>query len=275
MQWQLKIEEKKMIESINGYNRPAEVNFLRNIESSRSVQSDHSVGSDAGKAIQLYQSEKNSNADLNGVGAANETNASEERVDGSNNGPKTEGQLTDAEKKEVQELKETDRKVRQHEMAHLAAAAGIAISGANFEFKQGPDGVNYAVGGDVKIDVSKESDPDATIEKARKISATANAPADPSPQDRQVAAKARAMEAEAHVEKARQQREEQQEENTRGAADQQHPGIQAYQQNQSFAPFSGGNTNPVPASGTETPAFNAGAASAVAASSVFRLDLVA
>jgi hypothetical protein len=45
-----------------------------------------------------------------------------------------DGELSEEEKQEVQELKATDRKVRQHEMAHLSAAAGIAVSGANFEY---------------------------------------------------------------------------------------------------------------------------------------------
>jgi len=173
-------------------------------------------------------------------------------------GAKNETELSDAEKKEVQQLKETDRKVRAHEMAHLAAAAGIAMSGANFEYKQGPDGVNYAVGGDVKIDVSKEKDPEATIEKAQKIAAAALAPADPSPQDRKVAAKARAMEAEARAELIKEQQQETQagQENKNGTPvgsdqatektntqnnrtdNQTHPGIESYRQNQAFAPGS-------------------------------------
>lgn len=312
-----------MLDSIN-INRLSEVNFLRNIEAGSSTQPDHTVGREAGNALQRIQAETGGgeDSDQNKVGAAQETNVSEERVSGAEGGPKTDEQLSEEEQREVQRLKEIDRKVRQHEMAHLAAAAGIAVSGANFQYKRGPDGVNYAVGGDVTIDVSKESDPDATIEKARKISAAALAPADPSPQDRQVASKARAMEAEARVEQTQEQQKEaaetqQAQENpgpteptaestTQGtvqrgaenqntgfaenrresregspaeaAADisgQQHPGIQTYQQNQGFAPFSEVFTNPNPAAGTETPAFNAGAASAIAASSAFRLDLVA
>jgi len=169
---------------------------------------------------------------------------------------KNPGELSEEEKKEVEELKEIDRKVRQHEMAHLAAAQGIAISGANFEYKRGPDGVNYAVGGDVKIDVSKEEDPEKTIEKAQRIVAAAMAPADPSPQDRSVAAKARQMEAQARAELARTQQTEagdkqdsqvqsgasnpSQENNTSGIDSTNHnithPGIHTYKQNQAFAP---------------------------------------
>lgn len=152
--------------------------------------------------------------DINDVNSANGTTENEGRdaeKTGETNkpeesrGPKNEndGELTDEEKQQVQELKEADRKVRQHEMAHLAAAQGIAVSGASFEYKRGPDGVNYAVGGEVSIDTSKEKDPEATIDKARRIAAAALAPSDPSPQDRSVAAKARQMEAGARAEMAK------------------------------------------------------------------------
>lgn len=164
---------------------------------------------------------------------------------------KATGELTEEQKREVAELKATDRKVRQHEMAHLAAAQGIAVSGANFQYKQGPDGVNYAVGGDVQIDTSKDKDPEKTIAKARKIIAAANAPADPSPQDRQVAAQAQAMQAQAQQELARQAQTETtgSTSNTSGKdktannaanitaiKNQAHPGIKEYQKNQEYAP---------------------------------------
>jgi len=288
---------------------------LRNIEAAGSAKPGQDVGQEAGTAFhRLDTVAGGEGSNESGVGAGKETNASEERVSGSESGPKTEEQLSEEEMREVQRLKEIDRKVRQHEMAHLAAAAGIAISGANFEYQRGPDGVNYAVAGEVSIDVSKESSPDATIEKARKITAAALAPADPSPQDRQVASKAQAMESEARIEQTQVKHEEaagQSRENpgpsepiptssvqrggenqnpgiaensqesangspAQAAADNQpHPGIQTYQQNQAFAPFSAVYTNPGPASGTETPVFNAQAATAIAASSAFRLDLVA
>lgn len=115
--------------------------------------------------------------------------------------------LSAGEQKQLQKLKETDRKVRQHEMAHLAASGGIAVSGANFQYQRGPDGVNYAIGGDVKIDTSRESTPQATINKAQRIVAAALAPADPSPQDRSVAASARQMEAQARMEQAKERTE--------------------------------------------------------------------
>jgi hypothetical protein len=102
--------------------------------------------------------------------------------------------LSEEDKKLVAELKKADRQIKQHEMAHMAAAAGIAISGAQFEYKRGPDGVMYAVAGEVNIDTSPVSgDPQATLAKAQKIERAAMAPVDPSPQDRKVAAQARQM----------------------------------------------------------------------------------
>ncbi|MCK5075035.1 MAG: hypothetical protein KAR38_01610 [Calditrichia bacterium] len=55
------------------------------------------------------------------------------------------GELTEEEKQEVAQLKKIDAKIRAHEMAHLAASAGISVSGARFDYKTGPDGQIYAV----------------------------------------------------------------------------------------------------------------------------------
>ncbi|MFQ5443184.1 MAG: putative metalloprotease CJM1_0395 family protein, partial [Nitrospinales bacterium] len=98
-------------------------------------------------------------------------------------------ELTDEDKRAVEELKKRDRQVRAHEQAHKAAAGQYAKGGPSFEFQLGPDGRRYAVGGEVKIDASEfPGDPQATILKAQTIRQAANAPADPSAQDRQVAA---------------------------------------------------------------------------------------
>lgn len=110
-----------------------------------------------------------------------------------------QAQLTPEQQAEVQRLKATDQKVRQHEAAHQAAGAGLT-SGANYQYVRGPDGKQYAVGGEVKIDVSPGQTPAQTLEKARRIQAAALAPADPSPQDRAVAAQAAQMAAEARME---------------------------------------------------------------------------
>lgn len=122
-------------------------------------------------------------------------------------GGRTDGRaLTEEEQQVVEELKQTDQEVRRHEQAHLAASGGYARGGATYEYQQGPDGRRYAVGGEVSIDTSKESSPEATIRKMRTVRSAALAPADPSGQDRAVAAQATAMEQEARAELAEQQR---------------------------------------------------------------------
>lgn len=104
-------------------------------------------------------------------------------------------ELTEEEQKKVDELKKTDQEVRQHEQAHLVAAGSLARGGAKYEYETGPDGKRYAVSGSVDIDSSKvPGDPEATIDKARKVRRAALAPAEPSATDRRVAAKASQME---------------------------------------------------------------------------------
>ncbi len=124
--------------------------------------------------------------------------------------------LSPEEQRVVAELQRSDREVRAHENAHIAAAGGYA-RGASFSFTTGPDGRQYAVGGEVSIDSSPvDGDPQATIQKAQQIRSAANAPANPSGQDRQVAAAASQMEAAARIELAQEKRQEL-EEQQRGA----------------------------------------------------------
>lgn len=123
------------------------------------------------------------------------------------------------EKKQIEALKKRDAEVRAHEMAHLTAAGGLARGGASFQYQSGPNGQQYAVGGEVQIDTSPvEGDPQATIRKARQIRAAALAPRDPSAQDRRVAAEASRMEMEAQRELNNISREEAPGYNREGAA---------------------------------------------------------
>lgn len=93
----------------------------------------------------------------------------------------------------LDELQKTDADVRRHEMAHVAAGGKYITSGANFTYQKGPDGKNYAVGGEVGIDTSPvPGDPQATLQKMRQVKAAALAPANPSSQDRKVASNATA-----------------------------------------------------------------------------------
>jgi hypothetical protein len=104
----------------------------------------------------------------------------------------------------VQRLKATDARVRAHEAAHLAAAGGLAQGGAQFTTTRGPDGRPYAVAGEVRIDGGGvPGDAEATLAKSLQVQRAALAPADPSPQDRSVAAQAAALAARARGELAR------------------------------------------------------------------------
>ena len=109
----------------------------------------------------------------------------------------------EADDSQVQKAKETDRKVRSHEAAHLASAGNLATGGAQFQTEQGPDGKSYAVSGEVNIRLSAGKTPQETIRRAQQAQSAALAPADPSPQDLSVAQEARAMEAQARAELAK------------------------------------------------------------------------
>ena len=110
---------------------------------------------------------------------------------------------------EVRALAARDREVRAHEQAH-AAVGGSYAGHPHYQYTQGPNGVRYAVSGHVNIDVSPvANDPQATLEKMQTVARAALAPAEPSPQDRAVAAKANQEAAKARAEIAAQQNDEQ------------------------------------------------------------------
>ena len=122
--------------------------------------------------------------------------------------PATEAAKLQQEELQLAELVSRDREVRTHEQAH--AAVGGSYAGApTYTFKSGPDGKRYAIGGEVGIDTSPvPNDPEATLRKMEVVIRAALAPAEPSAQDRSVAARATAQAAQARVELAQQQREE-------------------------------------------------------------------
>ncbi|NNC54374.1 MAG: hypothetical protein HKO07_01490 [Pseudomonadales bacterium] len=98
------------------------------------------------------------------------------------------------EKRELAKLAARDREVRAHEAAH-ASVGGVYAGAPSYTYQRGPDGRNYAVGGEVSIDASPVAgDPQATIIKAQIVRRAALAPAEPSLQDRAVASEAMAME---------------------------------------------------------------------------------
>ncbi|MBI2383957.1 MAG: hypothetical protein HYV18_07800 [Gammaproteobacteria bacterium] len=131
---------------------------------------------------------------------------------------KNADKLTPEQREELRKLQSRDLQVRAHEQAH--SAVGGAFAGApSYTLVRGPDGTLYAVGGEVDIDASPvPDDPAATIAKLRTVQAAALAPADPSPQDRRVAARAAQGIVGASLELAAQEREEKKE----------NPAIRAY-----------------------------------------------
>jgi hypothetical protein len=111
--------------------------------------------------------------------------------------------LTAEQQAQVEELKKRDQEVRRHEAAHTGAGGPYAGS-PTFTYTTGPDGKRYATGGEVSIDASPVAgDPAATVQKLRTVIAAALAPADPSGQDRAVAAQAQAALAQAQAELAK------------------------------------------------------------------------
>ncbi len=124
-------------------------------------------------------------------------------------------ELTEEEEKIVRELKETDQKVRAHEQAHKSVAGPYA-GPISYETVTGPDGAQYAVAGKVDIDVSPISgNPQATIQKMEIVIRAALAPAEPSPEDMNVARQAQNVKIQAQRE-LQEQREREREESEGG-----------------------------------------------------------
>ncbi len=114
---------------------------------------------------------------------------------------------------ELRKLQDVDRQVRQHEQAHRAAGGNLT-GPATYQYQRGPDGQLYAVSGEVSIQVPSGGEPEERIRQLEQVIAAALAPADPSPQDRAVAGRARALIAEARADLAEQEREEGQDDAT-------------------------------------------------------------
>lgn len=119
-----------------------------------------------------------------------QSSAQTSAADASSNTRQEVGGLDEVELRELTELKARDREVRAHEAAHQATG-GQHAGAMSLTYQRGPDGAQYAVGGEVSISMSSvDGNPQATIEKMRMIRAAAMAPAEPSGQDRAVAAQA-------------------------------------------------------------------------------------
>jgi len=110
--------------------------------------------------------------------------------------------LTAEQERQIAELRSRDAEVRAHEAAHQAAA-GTLGGGASFSYVMGPDGRQYAVGGEVPIQLRSGRTPEETLANAERVARAALAPANPSAQDLAVAGAAARMAADARAQKAR------------------------------------------------------------------------
>ena len=115
--------------------------------------------------------------------------------------PRTDAKSAEERQKDaqVQELKQIEREVIAHEAAHMAAAGALG-GGVSYTYTAGPDGKRYITGGEVPIQIQPGSTPEETLRNMQQVQRAALAPADPSGQDRQVAARAAAMAAQARSE---------------------------------------------------------------------------
>lgn len=118
-----------------------------------------------------------------------------------------EDKSEDAKDSQVRELEQIQQEVIAHEAAHQAAAGEFG-GGVSYSYTQGPDGQSYITGGEVPIRFKEGATPEETLRNMQKVQAAANAPADPSGQDRQVAAKAAALATKARGEITREHAEE-------------------------------------------------------------------
>ena len=116
--------------------------------------------------------------------------------------------LTPDQQKQLDELRARDTDVRQHEQAHMAAGGALVSGGANYSYQEGPDGKQYAIGGEVSIRLASGQSPQETLTNAKQVAAAALAPVDPSGQDRAVAAEADQMAQEAQSEINKQQQQQ-------------------------------------------------------------------
>ena len=95
--------------------------------------------------------------------------------------------LSAEEREVIRQLQQRDLEVRNHESQHFRAAGGLAVGGSNFQYQQGPDGKNYAVGGNVDIQIGSSLDLEKSASDAKTLALAASAPADASAQDISVA----------------------------------------------------------------------------------------
>jgi hypothetical protein len=126
--------------------------------------------------------------------ASPDSKAPENNVSASSNQNQPEQDQQSQEKSQqeqaiIRELSARDREVRAHEQAH-ASVGGQYTGAVSLTYQRGPNGVSYAVSGEVPISALSSGDAQSRLQAAEQIKRAALAPANPSAQDRQVAAQA-------------------------------------------------------------------------------------
>ena len=165
----------------------------------------NTIGISAAKGVDLFLQRDQVNATLprSESAAGSQAAAETDRKQASR-----KQELTPQQQQQVDELAQIDRQVHQHEQAHISAGGDLITGGPNYSYTYGPDGKQYATGGEVGIDTAAEKKPEANIAKGQHIQAAALAPADPSPQDYQVASIGNQLEAQGRGDLIRQQQQE-------------------------------------------------------------------
>jgi hypothetical protein len=182
------------------------VNSLQARSVASSVSTD--VSPDITRAAQSPVSAAQPLADEQSASAREEADKPADSNQSKNSQEEQDPQQQRLEQLEIAKLVSRDQEVRAHEQAH-AAVGGQYAGAPTYTYTRGPDGKRYAVGGEVGIDASPvPNDPQATLRKMEVVIRAALAPAEPSGQDRQIAAQAQAQMAEARAQLAQQQRTE-------------------------------------------------------------------
>lgn len=151
----------------------------------------------ASQAAQQGQTEDDSSQSQNQQSQNQSQNLAERR---------NEERIQQQQLETIRDLARRDREVRSHEQAHQTIGGQYA-GAMKLDYTTGPDGRRYAVSGEVPIDLSPvPGNPEATRDKAQQVRQAALAPAEPSNQDRAVAAQATLVALQAQVELRQQER---------------------------------------------------------------------
>jgi len=168
----------------------------------------YSVGEDgrryiSGAYVSIEADEPPSKAQSGQANERGQANASEKNEENDKNVKSgiNNNDLSPEEEAVVRELQRTEQEVIAHEAAHQAAGGGLA-GAVSYSYTRGPDGRNYITGGEVPIQMPVSDNPEQTLRDMAQVQRAALAPANPSPQDAQVAAKAAAKAASARQELA-------------------------------------------------------------------------